>query len=155
MKELFKAFNGAGHELFYVGGYVRDKLRGVASDDIDFATSATPEQTMATLQRAGFKVIPIGIEFGTIQTLVDGEKVEITTYRCDESYTKGSRHPTVSWGDELVQDLARRDFTFNAIAIANSATDSRLFPVARRIHEIPSRREASTRAAPVPRYEQP
>lgn len=114
--KLAQAFIDAGHELFEVGGCVRDKLLGVEPNDVDFATSASPDQTSEILANAGFKVIPIGIEFGTIQTEVAGEKVEITTFRCKESYTKGSRKPAVVFGKTIQEDLARRDFTFNAIA---------------------------------------
>lgn len=117
MHQLFEIFKAAGHELFFVGGFVRDKLRGVESDDIDFATSALPDETISILESAGFKAIPIGIEFGTIQTIVDGGKVEITTFRCNESYTKGSRKPGVVFGNTIEEDLSRRDFTFNAIAM--------------------------------------
>lgn len=117
METLFKAFRQAGHELFLVGGVVRDRLLGKESNDIDFATSALPEETINVLSACGLKAIPIGIEFGTVQTVVDGVKVEITTYRCAESYTKGSRKPGVTFGKKIEEDLARRDFTFNAIAM--------------------------------------
>lgn len=85
--------------------------------DVDFATSAVPNKTMEILEKAGLKVIPIGVEFGTIQTIVSGTKVEITTYRCQESYKKSSRKPSVVFGKVLEEDLARRDFTINAIAM--------------------------------------
>src|SRR3990167_333602 len=117
MKRLFGIFNAAGHELFYVGGYVRDRLLNKESNDTDFATSALPEETVRLLVENGFKAIPIGIEFGTVQTMVDDLKVEITTYRCAESYTKGSRKPGVTFGNKIEEDLSRRDFTFNAIAM--------------------------------------
>lgn len=117
MEKLFQAFHSAGHDLFEVGGCVRDSLLGVEPNDIDFATDARPEKTMEILRQAGMKVIPIGLEFGTVQTILDGEKVEITTFRCKESYTKGSRKPEVVFGDNIKDDLARRDFTFNAIAV--------------------------------------
>lgn len=123
MKQLFDIFNNAGHDLYYVGGYVRDKLLGLENTDVDFATSARPEDTIKLLEAAGFKAIPIGIEFGTIQTIVDEHlKVEITTYRCEESYTKGSRKPGVTFGDSIEGDLARRDFTFNALAMTQDGT---------------------------------
>lgn len=90
--------------------------------DVDFATSARPEKTIEILKKHGFKTIPIGIEFGTIQTIYPNWggrdiKMEITTYRCKESYKKGSRKPAVQFGKSLEEDLARRDFTFNAIAM--------------------------------------
>ncbi len=106
--------------------------------DADFATSARPEKTIEILKKAGLKTIPIGIEFGTIQTILKKKlvsvktekgkivkkenvynefKVEITTFRSHESYTKGSRKPAVKFGDNIKDDLARRDFTINAIAM--------------------------------------
>jgi len=85
--------------------------------DIDFATSALPEKTIQILKESGLKVIPIGKEFGTIQTFWKDKKIEITTFRCDESYKKGSRKPSVKFGKTIEEDLARRDFTINAIAM--------------------------------------
>jgi len=122
MKHLFNIFRQAGHELFYVGGYVRDKILGKDSVDIDFATSALPQETTDLLLANGLKAIPIGIEFGTVQTIIEDIKVEITTFRCAESYTKGSRKPGVTFGQKIEEDLARRDFTFNAIAMREGGT---------------------------------
>lgn len=129
-KELFTAFESAGEELFFVGGFVRDKLRhnmqsnpldalvdDFVPNDVDFATSSGPKKTIKILKDHGFKAIPIGMEFGTIQTFVGNMKVEITTFRCDESYTKGSRKPAVKFGRTIKDDLARRDLTINAIAM--------------------------------------
>lgn len=116
MKELFKAFHDADHTLFKVGGCVRDFVMGLDSNDIDFATSARPEQIKEILRAAQLKVITIGERFGTIQTIIDGEKIEITTFRCAESYKKGDRKPLVVFGDTIESDLARRDLTFNSLA---------------------------------------
>jgi len=85
--------------------------------DVDFATSALPMKTIEILKANGFRVIPIGIEFGTIQTFWKDRKIEITTFRCDESYKKGSRKPSVQFGKTIEEDLARRDFTINAMAM--------------------------------------
>jgi len=116
IKKLFDVFEKESEQLFLVGGFCRDFLLGVESNDIDFATSARPERTMAILKRAGLPAHPTGIEFGTILTEVDGEKVEITTFRAD-TYDKDSRKPKVVFGDSIEHDLARRDFTINAMAI--------------------------------------
>lgn len=116
LTKLAQAFEATGHSLFMVGGCVRDELIGAAPNDIDFATSARPDEISSILSSAGLKVIPIGIDFGTIQTIIEDEKVEITTFRCKESYTKGSRKPSVVFGDNIKGDLERRDFTINAIA---------------------------------------
>ena len=85
--------------------------------DVDFATSAKPEETISILEANGLKTILIGVEFGTIQTFVNDVKVEITTFRSSESYKKGSRKPSVVFGKDIIEDLARRDFTCNAIAM--------------------------------------
>ncbi len=121
-KPLESAFRAAGKPLFLVGGAVRDRLRGVPHKDVDFATEATPPQTKEILRKAGYPAIPIGEAFGTIATLLpdaSGEKrqVEITTFRTAESYRRGSRHPAVTFGHSIEQDLARRDFTINAMAL--------------------------------------
>ncbi|HUB06336.1 MAG TPA: HDIG domain-containing protein [Myxococcales bacterium] len=124
---LQQAFRAAGKPLFLVGGAVRDQLRGVPHKDIDFATEATPPQTKDILKKGGFPVIPIGEAFGTIATLLPDEggerrQVEITTFRTAESYRKGSRHPAVTFGKSIEQDLARRDFTINAMAFDDRGT---------------------------------
>src|SRR5205814_169716 len=84
--------------------------------DLDFATSATPPQTERALRAAGGKVFKIGEKFGTIGAVFDRAHVEITTYRA-EAYQPGSRKPIVAFRRNLEDDLARRDFTINAIAL--------------------------------------
>ncbi len=112
----------ASAELYLVGGIVRDLLLGAqAGHDLDFATSARPRQTERALKAAGGKVFNLGEKFGTIGAVFDAEDgthtlVEITTYRA-EAYEPGSRKPTVAFGSSLGDDLARRDFTINAIAL--------------------------------------
>ena len=104
-------------ELFLVGGIVRDLLLGAAvGRDLDFATSATPDQTEQALRAAGGKVFKIGEKFGTIGAVFGDLHVEITTYRA-EAYQPGSRKPEVAFRRHLADDLARRDFTINAIAL--------------------------------------
>ena len=118
---LFRLFRKNGEELFLVGGYVRDRLLGLQTRDYDFATSARPEVTMDILKSEGFRIIPIGMEFGTIAAVIRSDsgpvEIQITTYRCAESYRRGSRHPEVVFGGNLEEDLLRRDFTVNAIAM--------------------------------------
>lgn len=122
--ELGELFQAAGHELALVGGPVRDAFLGRASNDLDFATSATPDQTEAILARWGDSHWDIGREFGTIGAKrygrgPDGSDelvVEVTTYRTDE-YDTASRKPVVAFGDDLEGDLSRRDFTVNAMAV--------------------------------------
>jgi len=105
-------------ELFLVGGIVRDLLLGAAvGRDLDFATSARPDQTEQALRAAGGKVFKVGEKFGTIGAVFGDVQVEITTYRA-EAYQPGSRKPEVAFRRHLADDLARRDFTINAIALA-------------------------------------
>jgi poly(A) polymerase len=104
-------------ELFLVGGIVRDLLLDApAVQDLDFATSAEPRQTERALQAAGGKVYTVGEKFGTIGAVFGDIRVEVTTYR-SEAYQPGSRKPTVAFRRHLEDDLARRDFTINAIAL--------------------------------------
>jgi len=124
--ELGELFRAAGHELALVGGPVRDAFLGRASNDLDFATSADPDQTQALLAAWGDAHWDIGKEFGTIgakRFAPSGSPrgagdlvVEVTTYRTDE-YDPASRKPLVAFGDTLVGDLSRRDFTVNAMAV--------------------------------------
>jgi poly(A) polymerase len=104
-------------ELFLVGGLVRDVLLGAPlGRDLDFATSILPPQTERALRAAGGKVYKIGEKFGTIGGIFGDLQVEVTTYRA-EAYQAGSRKPEVAFGRQLSDDLARRDFTINAIAL--------------------------------------
>ncbi|WP_166173121.1 HD domain-containing protein [Rubrobacter tropicus] len=115
---LGEAFRGAGHELYLVGGYVRDRLLGgheEAKPDADATTGARPAEIKRLLRPLADDLWAVGERFGTIGATVGGYAVEVTTYRSD-LYTEGSRHPEVRFGDSLVEDLARRDFTINAIA---------------------------------------
>jgi poly(A) polymerase len=120
--ELGRAFAAAGHELALVGGPVRDAFLGRTTGDLDFATSATVEQTELILAAWGDAHWDIGRRFGTIGARRfarggrDDVVVEVTTYRSD-AYQPDSRKPTVAFGDSLTGDLSRRDFTVNAMAV--------------------------------------
>ncbi len=113
---LGEAFREAEHELYLVGGYVRDALLGRAHPDADAATDAHPREIKHLLGPHATHLWTVGERFGTIGARVDGCAVEVTTYRSD-LYTEGSRHPQVSFGGNLREDLARRDFTINAVAV--------------------------------------
>ncbi|MGO1599709.1 MAG: CCA tRNA nucleotidyltransferase [Brachybacterium sp.] len=115
---LGRMFEEAGHELALVGGPVRDAVLGRSSADLDFTTSARPEETEAILRQWTHDgaIWDMGRDFGTLGGVRDGVKVEITTYRT-ESYDPTSRKPQVEYGDTLVGDLSRRDFTVNAMAV--------------------------------------
>ena len=107
---------GAGHEAWIVGGCVRDFLLGLPPKDYDITTSALPEETKAVFQ--GCHVIETGIRHGTVTVILEGEPLEITTYRVDGGYSD-SRHPDgVTFTRSLREDAARRDFTMNAISYA-------------------------------------
>jgi poly(A) polymerase len=120
--ELGELFRAAGHELALVGGPVRDAFLGRPSHDLDFTTSATPDQTEAILAAWGDAHWDIGRAFGTIGAQRHGRGggadvvVEVTTYRTD-AYDPTSRKPEVAFGDTLEGDLSRRDFTVNSMAI--------------------------------------
>ena len=116
IEKLGRAFEAAGHELALVGGPVRDAILGRIAPDLDFTTSANPDQILKAVKPISSATWDIGREFGTIAAQIDGEQVEITSYRAD-SYDKTSRKPTVEFGDNLEDDLIRRDFTVNAMAL--------------------------------------
>jgi poly(A) polymerase len=123
---LGEAFREAGHGLYLVGGYVRDTLLGGAHPDIDATTDARPREIKRLLGPRADHLWSVGERFGTIGSSVGGYAVEVTTYRTDQ-YTRGSRHPEVRFGDSLEEDLARRDFTINAVA-ADTLTGEVLDP---------------------------
>lgn len=106
------------HELRLVGGAVRDSLRGKQVSDFDLATSATPEQIQKIFQyNKNYLLIPTGIAHGTLTLVVNKNNYEITSYRIDGIYSD-NRHPDqVSFTTSLEEDLSRRDFTINAIAV--------------------------------------
>ncbi|MEE6294848.1 CCA tRNA nucleotidyltransferase [Georgenia wangjunii] len=113
---LGTTFADAGHDLALVGGPVRDAFLGRVSHDLDFATSARPDETERLLARWGDVHWDVGRDFGTIGARRGDVVVEVTTYRT-ESYEVGSRKPVVEYGDTLEGDLSRRDFTVNAMAV--------------------------------------
>ncbi|MFC5791477.1 CCA tRNA nucleotidyltransferase [Agromyces tardus] len=113
---LASAFEAAGHEVALVGGPVRDAFLGRPTNDLDFTTDATPDEILAVVKPIAEVHWDIGRAFGTIGAKVAGETVEITTYRAD-SYDGASRKPEVVFGTSLDEDLTRRDFTVNALAL--------------------------------------
>jgi poly(A) polymerase len=115
--DLGRRFRDAGHELALVGGPVRDAMLGRHHNDLDFPTSARPEQTEALLKGWADAIWDMGRAFGTIGCRRGAWQVEITTYR-SESYDPTSRNPDVEFGDTLAGDLGRRDFTVNAMAVS-------------------------------------
>ncbi|WP_138416916.1 CCA tRNA nucleotidyltransferase [Sinomonas gamaensis] len=114
--ELGRRFVDAGFELSLVGGPVRDLFLGRTSPDLDFTTNASPDQTLGVIKGWADAFWEIGRDFGTIGLRKDGFQIEVTTYRA-EAYDAESRKPVVAFGTSLVDDLKRRDFSINAMAL--------------------------------------
>ncbi len=110
--EVVRGLRAGGFAAFLVGGCVRDLLRGAKPKDFDLATSARPEQVQKLFKR----VIPTGIEHGTVTVVVGKEHVEVTTFRAEADYVDGRRPSKVEFHEDIEADLGRRDFTMNAIA---------------------------------------
>ncbi len=110
---LLAAFTGAGVELRFVGGCVRDALMGRPVKDVDAATPAPPEAVMALLGQAGIKTVPTGLRHGTVTAVIDHTPFEVTTLRTDVACD--GRHADVAFTDDWRADAARRDFTMNAL----------------------------------------
>lgn len=110
---LCAALEGAGYRALFVGGCVRNALLGEAVGDIDLATDADPKNVTDLAEKAGFKVIPTGIDHGTVTVVADGLPHEVTTFRRDVE-TDG-RRAVVAFSDRIEEDAGRRDFTMNAL----------------------------------------
>lgn len=120
---ILETLTHAGYEAYYVGGCVRDTLLGREIHDWDVATSARPEQVLALFDRC----VPTGIRHGTVTVFCGDASAEVTTYRCDGAYHDG-RHPdAVRFVRSLAEDLARRDFTVNAMAMDRNGQITDLF----------------------------
>lgn len=113
---MARLFDDAGHQFFLVGGSLRDALLGREPDDLDFATSARPDEIRSVVEEWADAVYGVGEQFGTIGVRKDDQIHEITTFRA-EVYRDESRKPVVSFSDDIETDLSRRDFTVNALAL--------------------------------------
>lgn len=145
--ELGERFAAAGHEIALVGGSVRDAFLDRLGQDLDFTTSARPEVTKQVLAGWADSVWDVGQAFGTIGAMRDGFQIEITTYR-SEAYDRSSRKPDVAYGDSIDDDLSRRDFTINAMALKLPSRDfidphGGLADLGRRILRTPATPEQS------------
>jgi len=123
-RRLLDALEAAGRPARFVGGCVRDSLKGLRRDawDLDLCTPEPPDRVLELLARAGIKAVPTGLAHGTVTAVVNGQHFEVTTLRRDTA-TDG-RHATVAFTDDFVADAARRDFTINAMSCDR---DGRLF----------------------------
>lgn len=145
--ELGARFAAAGEQLALVGGPVRDAMLGRLQNDLDFTTSARPEVTERLLRGWADAIWDMGRSFGTIGCRKGQWQVEVTTYR-SETYDADSRKPAVEYGDTLVGDLGRRDFTVNAMAVSvpgNGFEDpfGGILDLAHRVLRTPGRPEDS------------
>jgi len=116
LERLGELFSGAGFELALVGGPVRDAILGRVAPDVDLTTNADPDQILNLIKGQVDTHWEIGKEFGTIGCRIANDQIEITTYRTD-AYDPESRKPEVRFGTELTEDLKRRDFTVNSMAL--------------------------------------
>ena len=118
LPELGALFAAAGHELYLVGGSVRDAVLGrlTTQADLDFTTDARPEVVQRLVRSWADALWDTGIEYGTVGVGKAGRRLEVTTFRAD-SYDQVSRNPQVRYGERLDDDLVRRDFTVNAMAV--------------------------------------
>ena len=114
VKTIIEILEKNGYEAYIVGGCVRDELLGRKPKDYDIATSAVPEQTKRCL--GDFKIIETGIQHGTVTVIINGESFEVTTFRKDGEYSDRRRPDSVAFSLNISDDLARRDFTVNAMA---------------------------------------
>jgi tRNA nucleotidyltransferase/poly(A) polymerase len=111
--QIFGLFPPGGEEARVVGGAVRNTLLGAPVREVDFATTATPDKVTALAGAAGIKVVPTGIDHGTVTLVIDGQGYEVTTLR--EDIATDGRHATVRFGRDWTADAMRRDFTVNAL----------------------------------------
>ena len=119
-------FAAAGFQLYLVGGSVRDAVLGRLTNDLDFTTDARPQDVQELLRGWAEAIWDTGIDFGTISAARSGQQIEITTFRAD-SYDRVGRNPQVRFGDTLEDDLVRRDFSMNAMAVKIGADGSQEF----------------------------
>lgn len=114
VRNVLQTLENAGHEAWCVGGCVRDTLLGKTPEDWDVTTNAMPEETMAVF---GAEAFPTGLQHGTVTVRAGGRSIEVTTYRVDGAYHDHRRPDSVTFTRSLEEDLARRDFTVNAMAM--------------------------------------
>ena len=112
--EALSLLQSSGYQAYIIGGCVRDSLLGKKPKDYDITTSAEPDETKAVFKN--YRVIETGIQHGTVTVLINGNPLEITTFRIDSEYSDNRRPDSVTFTKSLIEDTKRRDFTMNAIA---------------------------------------
>ena len=122
--EIGRRVSSAGGTLYIVGGWVRDMIRGAPVSEVDLATDLAPDRVKLVLEGLG-SIYDIGEKFGTVGLVSDGHVIESTTFRAD-SYAPGSRHPSITPAAGIEDDLERRDFTVNSIALCITPDRGRL-----------------------------
>jgi tRNA nucleotidyltransferase (CCA-adding enzyme) len=110
--DIISKLEAAGHEVWLVGGCVRDCLICIMPHDWDIATSAMPEIVMSLFE----KTVPTGLKYGTVTVFCEKDKAEVTTFRSESGYTDYRRPSSVTFSGDIIADLSRRDFTVNAMA---------------------------------------
>ncbi len=116
VRRVLDGLTAAGHDCYAVGGCVRDLLRGAEPTDYDITTSALPHETKALFERLGCRVAETGLRHGTVTVIWQGQPYEITTFRMETGYSDHRRPDRVDFTKDVTEDLARRDFTVNAMA---------------------------------------
>ena len=116
VQEIMSVIREYGATSYVVGGCVRDSILGREPHDWDICTPALPGELLVEFEEKGYRVIPTGLQHGTITVHLNGNNYEITTFRRDGEYSDGHRPDTVEFTSDLIYDLERRDFTINAMA---------------------------------------
>ena len=119
LKSLTDIYKLNGYDFYLVGGAVRDGILDIPTNDFDFTTNASPEESIKILNNEGFKTTEVGRAFGTIELQLKETSIHITTFRKD-TYENSSRNPSIESVPDLNMDLSRRDFTINSIAYSIS-----------------------------------
>ncbi len=135
LRQVMGVLSSAGHRVLIVGGAVRNDLLGLPISDVDLTSDALPDRVMALMRQAGLKVVPTGIDHGTVTVVAQGQPFEITTFRRDVE-TDG-RHATVAFAGSEDEDAQRRDFTINALY---ATADGQVIDPTGGLADLPARR---------------